>query len=1086
MSHQYSDAQRMELRSFVNLAGESVARLWPLRTFISRNPLQGFEHLPFEDAVQRGKQLFGADGFLPLAWYRTAWREGRIATHCLTSVLEPLTTGKQAQLGDRVFSHLEVLQAALTNGIYLSDDPNADADSGNEPGDEEISPVLAWAEAALPHALWEDCEDLLVETADAWPSREMLAAWCDRTIGTELVESINREVIKWLTAFCDEGEAAWAMPYRDQTFFRSWKASARYDHSLRLMGVKGAAKKITALSDRPEDALLESLDTLKIPPLVRQEYLALHLAALPGWAGFVKWRADQSAYPWQEAHRIDLVKYLAIRLFYERELVATACRRELDCHGDVASLQTYARNFPHALWYRRALLKGRLGPAAEAQAGRLRRWGRRADAAVWESTGTRWYETTRVSQTRRAIARHVRALLRLADGCNFSRELILRSAPSEVATILGWLRSFPARLQHLKWLEAHELTHEQTFVQRLSRRPLHERPDNTRTTVRPLAQFVFCIDVRSEVFRRHLEQRGGYETFGFAGFFGLPVAFRSLDESHESELCPVLLKPKHVLREVPRAYDGQSARRRRASQQAAKMGRELLHDLKHNVITPYVMVEAVGWFFSLPLLGKTLLPRWYDRVIRRLSRLLSPQVATALTVDKLTPTEADEMVAADQRRRILQWLRAYHQVDGSQLTPDRLEAIRLQALDDAPTPSVIPGELGQLLVATKQHENDLLEALRRDCRLTPRETSARIDRITQTGFTLNEQAYYVETALRLMGFTSNFSRLIFLCGHGSTSQNNPYESALDCGACGGSSGLPNARAFATIANRPQVRALLAKRGIEIPADTHFVPALHDTTTDRLFVADIEDVPSTHRKELSQVLEDLNDATVGSAAERYVRLDDTAKLTPGDGAIRAVEQRSRDWAQVRPEWGLARNSLFIIGGRRLTGGTDLEGRAFLHSYDHRIDPDGRLLEVIMTAPLIVAQWINSEYYFSTVAPDSYGSGSKVYHNVTGRFGVITGNRSDLRMGLPVQSLFDGTALYHEPLRLTAVIEAPRELVTAVIARQPLLQQLFNNRWLRLLVLEPNERRLYRYAPQEGWIAADDPVVEQTPALSAADA
>ena len=192
------------------------------------------------------------------------------------------------------------------------------------------------------------------------------------------------------------------------------------------------------------------------------------------------------------------------------------------------------------------------------------------------------------------------------------------------------------------------------------------------------------------------------------------------------------------------------------------------------------------------------------------------------------------------------------------------------------------------------------------------------------------------------------------------------------------------------------------------------------------------------------------------------------------ALRAIERRGLDWAQVRPEWGLARNSWFIIGNRHLTTGHSLEGRAFLHSYDHAADPDGKLLEIIMTAPLIVAQWINSEYYFSTVAPDTYGSGSKVYHNVTGRIGVMTGNQSDLRMGLPVQSLMDGSTPYHDPLRLTAIIEAPRSRVAAIIARQPLLETLFHNHWLRLIVLEPETRSYCRYDGTGGWDAiAPDP-------------
>ncbi|ALA59682.1 DUF2309 domain-containing protein [Nitrospira moscoviensis] len=1072
----YTDAQRMELRSYVNLAGETVARLWPMRTFISRNPLQGLESLPFHEAVQRGEQLFGGRGYLPTEWYREQFREGRISPAAVEQVLQPLAEDKHVQFGDHRLSHVEVLRLALLHGITLQRAADCTTPGATDAPDLFTS-LRPWAEAALPQNRWEDHEDLDREGSDDWLRHDTLASWCDRTLGATLVDDINRQMIKWCAAFCDEGEAAWPMPCREETFFRSWKAAARHDVSLRLLGIRGAAKKISALSDRPEDALLESLDALKVPPLAWQDYLSLHLAALPGWAGFIKWRAEQTGHPWQDAYRIDLVKYLAVRLFYERELVAVACRRALDCAGDTAALQAYARRFPHALWLRRTLVAGRLPDRAAAEAARLTGRRRTADARAWDELGRRWYAAARQGRRPQEIHDQLRALIALAEAVGMKPELMAETPPSDLATLLDWIRTFSDRSHSRTWLEASELTAERAMLDRLNTMPAAAGDMGTAVSARPLAQFVFCIDVRSEVFRRHLEDRGGYETFGFAGFFGLPVSFRSLDEPHESDLCPVLLKPKHALREVPRTYDGQAAQRRKATAQAAKVGHELLHDLKHNVVTPYVMVEAVGWWFGWPLLAKTLLPRWYHGLAGWLRRRLAPRVATTMTVDKLTSAEADEMVAADQRMRLQRWLRERFTIDGALLTPQVLERIRRQALEAVPASPVTPGELGHLLVLGTAHEAQLLEELRRECRISPRDTSARIERITRTGFTPTEQAYYVETALKLMGFTSSFARLVFLCGHGSTSQNNPYESALDCGACGGSQGLPNARTFATIANRPQVRQLLAARGLIIPADTHFVAAVHDTTTDRLAVEDLEDVPATHRKELAQVLEDVAGAGAASAVERVRALVALPGAAAGE-ARAAVERRSLDWAEVRPEWGLARNGWFIIGGRRLTRGRSLEGRSFLHSYDSTIDQDGKLLEVIMTAPLIVAQWINSEYYFSTVAPEVYGSGSKVYHNVTGRIGVMTGNHSDLRMGLPVQSLFDGASPYHEPLRLTAVIEAPRRLVSAVIARQPLLQQLFNNRWLRLVVLDPNERVFYRHGGGEGWAKIDDMMGAET--------
>lgn len=274
-----------------------------------------------------------------------------------------------------------------------------------------------------------------------------------------------------------------------------------------------------------------------------------------------------------------------------------------------------------------------------------------------------------------------------------------------------------------------------------------------------------------------------------------------------------------------------------------------------------------------------------------------------------------------------------------------------------------------------------------------------------------------------------------------------------------------------MANRPQVREILASRGLTIPPDTQFVAALHDTTTDRVQVADLEDVPSTHRKELAQILDDVHEAGGEAAAERWVALTAAESHEGTRAARQELERRSVDWAQVRPEWGLSRNSVFIVGSRRLTREADLNGRSFLHSYDHAMDGDGKLLEIIMTAPLIVAQWINMEYYFSAVSPEVFGSGSKIYHNVTGGIGVMTGSQSDLRMGLPTQTVMRGEAPYHEPMRLTAIIEAPRERLSAIIERQPLLEKLFNNRWLLLIACEPAEAKYYRYDGGRWFVVAD---------------
>ena len=311
----------------------------------------------------------------------------------------------------------------------------------------------------------------------------------------------------------------------------------------------------------------------------------------------------------------------------------------------------------------------------------------------------------------------------------------------------------------------------------------------------------------------------------------------------------------------------------------------------------------------------------------------------------------------------------------------------------------------------------------------------------------NEQVLFAQVALTTMGLTGDFGRLVVLCAHGSTTENNPYQASLDCGACGGQAGAPNARTAAAILNRAEVRTGLRSLGIDIPADTLFVAAQHDTAVDRVTLLDRHLIPAQYHGDLERLDRDLLQAGAQLAAERCTVLPGAARLSPRRAA-RHVTARSSDWAQVYPEWGLAGNAAFIVAPRSVTRGIDLQRRTFLHSYDADLDGDGAALETILTAPLVVAQWINCQYYFSTVAPQVFGAGTKTIHNLVGAVGVIAGHNGDLQLGLPWQSVSDGRRLLHEPQRLLAVVQAPLERIDMIVARNPILQQLFGNDWVAL--------------------------------------
>ena len=318
-----------------------------------------------------------------------------------------------------------------------------------------------------------------------------------------------------------------------------------------------------------------------------------------------------------------------------------------------------------------------------------------------------------------------------------------------------------------------------------------------------------------------------------------------------------------------------------------------------------------------------------------------------------------------------------------------------------------------------------------------------------------------EAALRAMSLTGPFARIALIVGHGGASVNNPHASSLDCGACGGHSGEANARVAAAILNDPAVRVGLRARGIAIPDNSWFLGCLHDTTTDEVTIFDAHKAPATHRAEIAEVKRRLRQAAALARDERAPRFG-----LPS-GAHAAIKARARDWSQVRPEWGLAGNHAFIAAPRRLTAGANLEGRAFLHSYDWRRDPDQATLALIMTAPMVVASWINLQYYGSTVNNRAFGAGDKTLHNVAGAVLALEGAGGDPRVGLPWQSVHDGRALAHDPVKLNVLIAAPLAAIDRVLAEHASARELVENRWVHLFALSDEGRPTHAHRGAGNW-------------------
>lgn len=469
---------------------------------------------------------------------------------------------------------------------------------------------------------------------------------------------------------------------------------------------------------------------------------------------------------------------------------------------------------------------------------------------------------------------------------------------------------------------------------------------NKVTELRPVLQAAFCIDVRSEVFRRSLESVDpGVRTLGFAGFFGLGASHKGFASDVAEHRLPVLLKPS-VFSCSAVDHDEDADQQARFSARAVRAwGR-----FKLAAVSSFAFVEAMG-----------------------------PVYAGKLVRDGL----------------------GFHK--GKR--PDAAKPRFAPSLD------------------------------------------------------LDTRAVVAETVLKAMSLTEAFGRFVLIAGHGANVVNNPYASALHCGACGGYAGDVNARLLADLLNDRAVREKLATNGITIPADTVFLGGLHDTTTDTvtLFEDDLEnDIAPEDIVRIRQWLAQAGGLTRAERARRLPR-------ATGDN----VMARSKDWSEVRPELGLAGCRAFIAAPRARTAGRSLEGQAFLHDYVWKKDEGFKILELILTAPVVVASWISLQYFGSSVAPSLFGAGNKLLHNVVGGIGVVEGNGGNLRAGLPWQSVHDGENFVHEPLRLTVAVEAPKEAITDILKRHAQVRALFDNGWLSLFALDEQGQMGWQYAGDLGW-------------------
>lgn len=718
-------------------------------------------------------------------------------------------------------------------------------------------------------------------------------------------EVIHPWLIRLCSVFLDQGTAYWPMPNREKGFYECVRTLFSCQGGMfpkYLVGLDDEFGKQECLSFSATDAVLDYLDSQSFREPEWPEILQAELLALPGWAGLMhRLEKDPSLAP-HKTLRCSLMDFLAVRLTMSR----------------VASRRGAAETVPQE------------SPLKTQEKRRL-------------SRAARIYDAARV--------------LRLSAG------EIKRLSQSEWLAFVNEVKAFNGlerrRVLHL----AYERWHEREILRGLASHRKYRGLFDQQG--RPPAQVFFCLDEREESMRRALEEADPrVETYSAAGYFGVAVDYKGIDDPHGAALCPVVIKPKHAVVEQPKPEDS-------ALLESRRWRRRILGLLMRNslvssktLLRGWLSTSALGLLSAVPLIGHLLAPRRYARLRDWLNREFLPEPRTELT----------------------------------------------------------------LMRNTKESQSAVAGLL--------------------TGFAPQEKTERVASVLRPAGLARGFARLVVILGHGSTSLNNPHESAHDCGACGGRRGGPNARLFAAMANRPEVREGLREKGIDVPADTWFIGGYHDTCSDDVELFDLDTVPATHQPDLESIRNSLDQASARNALERARRFESCARTADPQYALCHVEERSEHLAEPRPEYGHCTNSVCIIGRRSLTRGLFLDRRAFLVSYDAGQDPDDQSLSALLAAAVPVCAGISLEYYFSFVDNDRYGCGTKLPHNVTGLVGVMDGHASDLRTGLPWQMVE-----IHEPVRILFVIETTPARLAKVIEASASLKQLVENRWIRLATIDP---------------------------------
>jgi uncharacterized protein YbcC (UPF0753/DUF2309 family) len=494
----------------------------------------------------------------------------------------------------------------------------------------------------------------LIETLFGEPGRHLtLAVLLKRLTGEDLMETLRPLLIRHLGAFLDQGLAAWHAPDRPAGFYAAWRASAARDLAWVFDDLPDWRDSIDALPEDPLDALLIELKWLGLDDAHWADYLEQLALELPGWSGMFLWRHGRPGYAGTQDVRVDMVDYLAVRLVLERLFAQRLCRRRWMIEASFDVIRWYLRHNRAEFLVRYALYNSHLPEYLVTLA-----QGLVSCSALCATDTEQWLHLAHMIWTWRQSTAADRAtgysvydagwrLFRLAQHLGICGAAVRTLDHAGVKGILACLDSLDTERAGFIWLQAYERHYREQLFNALADN--HGRGRWATRATRPEAQLVFCMDDREEGFRRHLEEHNPHlETLGAAGFFGVAINWRGLDDKTVSPLCPVVVTPSHEVREAPQAGQ-EPAGLRHAGRRARRVRlKDLAHqETRRNLLRTTGLILLAAPAALGVLIAKVFAPLPVARLSARLRRGLDGEVPTRVVIDA-----ADDTPATPQQPRL--------------------------------------------------------------------------------------------------------------------------------------------------------------------------------------------------------------------------------------------------------------------------------------------------------------------------------------------------------------------------------------------------------------------------------------------------